>query len=454
MSQQKIPEKIGKYRVIRKLGDGAMGIVYEAMDEAIERRVAVKILHTHLLSKADGQQFLDRFKREAKSAARCIHNNIVLVLEYGEDQGVPFIAMEYVDGPTLQDLIQSGKKISLKKILSFVSQLLKAIHAAHSLGVIHRDIKAANIILCKQNKGIIKLADFGIARITENNSMTLTGAVIGTPKYMAPEQMFGLKVDQRADLFSIALVFTELLGILSPRTRVKKSKLPPLDLPQNNTINYSVLYPEALIPVLQKGLASKADDRFQSAREFAAAIQAAIPELRKAPVDSISQEKTLISGQDASDEPQIMSNMLDRLTDLLRHYIGPVAKNVLREHCRHLTSIDDLVSAAAREIPENSQRKDFLKKWQTQTLASASPFSSSAGFRSTVASRTSSVDLDENTIQQISKDYTEFVGPFAARLVEHYCMEASDKDQFLHKLADEIPDQNERDIFLRRWALA
>ncbi|MBT3724937.1 MAG: serine/threonine protein kinase, partial [Gammaproteobacteria bacterium] len=168
-----LPKTIGKYSINRLLGEGAMGLVYEGMDLAIDRKVAIKTLHPHLITKRDGKEFLERFQREAKSAARCTHPNIVTILEYGEDDGLPFIAMEFINGLSLYDILQKNKKISLKNTLTIVSQILKAIHAAHKLGVIHRDIKTANIIQCKETKSI-KLADFGIARFTENNSMTLT----------------------------------------------------------------------------------------------------------------------------------------------------------------------------------------------------------------------------------------------------------------------------------------
>ena len=448
-----LPDSIGKYGISRLLGEGAMGLVYEGVDRAIDRKVAIKTLHQHLITKKDGKDFLERFQREAKSAARCTHPNIVTILEYGEDGGLPFIAMEYIDGLSLHDILQLNKKISLKNTLSIVSQILKAINAAHKLGVIHRDIKTANIIHCKESK-TIKLADFGIARFSENNSMTLTGAIVGTPRYMAPEQMFGLKADERADLFSVAMVFIELLTAMPETSSIPTSSLPILEgLPQNNKINYSFLYPTALIPVLQKGLASKATDRFQNAKEFAAAIQQAIQNIRK---NNSQQSAESNVTSPSSDVDTINHQDLDSLTSILSSYIGPVAKNVLREQSTHHLTLSGLVSAVSQEIPESSQRKEFIKSWERERGKTSLSLGGSMNShnQSSHASRGSSINVDENTIQKISQDYINYIGPFAPRMVDYYCQNSTDKEQFIQNLASEIPDQKTRDEFTKKWGLA
>ncbi|NNE63332.1 MAG: serine/threonine protein kinase, partial [Gammaproteobacteria bacterium] len=180
-----LPEFIGKYQIRSSLGEGAMGVVYEGYDPDIERRVAIKILHPHLINEKHGEEFLARFKREAKSAARCVHPNVVTVLEYGQDNDMPYIVMEFVEGFSLDQVIKRGRAITLQSTLSVISGLLKALEAAHKLDIVHRDIKAANVMILKDSRDI-KLADFGIARIAESAELTMTGAVVGTPKYMAP----------------------------------------------------------------------------------------------------------------------------------------------------------------------------------------------------------------------------------------------------------------------------
>ena len=448
---ESLPQSIGKYSIKRLIGEGSMGLVYEGIDLAIDRKVAIKTLHPHLINKRDGKDFLERFQREAKSAARCTHQNIVTILEYGEDNGLPFIAMEFVNGLSLYDILKSNKKISLKNTLIIVSQILKAINAAHKLGVIHRDIKTANIIKCRETNSI-KLADFGIARFSENNSMTLTGAIVGTPKYMAPEQMFGLKADERADLFSIAMVFIELLTALPDKPALPSSSFPVMDgLPQNNKINYSCAYPNALIPVLQKGLASKATERYQTAREFAQAIQQAVQNLK----NDHSHHSSPTVGL-SSDSDSINHQELENLSALLAHYIGPVAKNVLKEQCTHNVTLSGLVTALSQEIPELNQRQDFLKKWDRKRGENGLSLSNSLNSlsRSNHSLRSSSISFDENTIQKISQDYIHYIGPFAPRMVDYYCQHSTDKDQFIHNLANEIPDQKTRDKFIKKWSLA
>ncbi len=450
---KELPATIGKYRIKSLLGEGAMGLVYEGLDTAIDRKVAIKTLHTHLINKRDGKEFLERFQREAKSAARCTHQNIVTIHEYGEDQGQPFIAMEYIDGLSLYDILQQNQKISLKNTLSIVSQILKAIHAAHKLGVIHRDIKTANIIQCKDSN-VIKLADFGIARFAENNSMTLTGAIVGTPRYMAPEQMFGLKVDERADLFSVAMVFIELLTALPDKHVYASSALPVLQgLPQNNKINYSCHYPTALIPVLQKALACKATDRYQSAREFALAIHQAIQKIRKS---TNSPAVNVEAAANSSESDAINHEDLDSLSQILSHYIGPVAKNVLRQQTTVHDSLSGLVTAVSMEIPENSQRVEFIKKWEINrgknSLSRAAGLNSLS--HSSYSSLSSTISFDENTIQKISQDYIQYIGPFAPRMVDYYSQNSTDKEQFIQNLASEIPDQKTRDEFTKKWSLA
>lgn len=455
---EEIPETIGKYKINRLLGEGAMGLVYEGMDTAIDRRVAIKTLHPHLLNNRDKEEFLQRFQREAKSAARCTHPNIVMVLEYGEDNDLPFIAMEFVDGMSLQELIQSGKKISLNNSLMIISQLLKAIHAAHQLGVIHRDIKTANVMVCNNNSSI-KLADFGIARFTDTASMTLTGAVVGTPRYMAPEQMFGLKVDHRADLFSITMVFVELLSMLPDQLSVSTSRLPVQEgLPQNNKINYSCPYPEPLIPILKKGLASKPAERFQSAKEYASALQQVLPALKQI---KTSRQSAAQASPDFHENDQILAQDLDSLTTMLAEYIGPVARNVLKEQSTHHASLGTLVNAVAEEIPQSDLRKKFIDSWAQQSGTRIeqklhSQTSNSLGSQNShnsISLRGSSIRLDENTIQKISKDFISYIGPLASRLVDYYCEKSADKSEFIHNLADEIPDQRSRDEFIKKWSM-
>ena len=316
-----LPSQVGKYEIRRSLGKGAMGIVYEGFDPDIERRVAIKVLHPQLLAEENGEEFLQRFKREAQSAARCTHPNVVTVLEFGQDRDMPFIVMEFVEGTSLDDYVRRHSSISLRRSLSIISQLLKALQAAHRLNIVHRDIKMANVMILKD--GGIKLADFGIARVAERPGLTMTGAIVGTPKYMAPEQMFGLKVDARADLFSVTMLMVDLLAYLPEDLPVARRPLPEiLNLPPNNHIDYSIEYPEALLPVLERGLAVKQEERFPSAREFVEAIRAALPALGPALTREASAPGKPTAGRPPSAQAALLPHR-DPATRKAQHMCTP-----------------------------------------------------------------------------------------------------------------------------------
>ena len=467
-----LPEKIGKYQIRSMLGEGAMGVVYEGFDPDIERRVAIKILHPHLVTEKSGGEFLERFKREAKSAARCIHPNIVMVLEYGQDQDMPYIVMEFVEGSSLHEIIKTGRGIALQKSLSVISQLLKALHAAHQLGIVHRDIKSANVMILRDG-GSVKLADFGIARVAESPELTMTGAIVGTPKYMAPEQMFGLKVDSRADLFSVAMVFLDLLALLPKSSSIPRSSLPEIaNLPPNNRVDFTILYPTALIPVLSKALAVGQADRYQNAREFVQGIENVLPKLKAATaggsavdeatavarkVDATPQTPAPQAPASTIDESSIQVSRaaatspdeLDSMTNLLVDYVGPIAKNIMVAYDQQNTPASELVTAISKEIPEAEEREEFLKRWETMsgTRIDTTRISKSGAKVKTTEVRS----FDDDMLKQMGEDYAGYIGPLATRLVRHHAASSSNLAQLVESLASEIPDSKDGDKFRNYW---
>jgi len=467
-----LPEKIGKYQIRSMLGEGAMGVVYEGFDPDIERRVAIKILHPHLVTEKSGGEFLERFKREAKSAARCIHPNIVMVLEYGQDQAMPYIVMEFVEGSSLHEIIKTGRGIALQKSLSVISQLLKALHAAHQLGIVHRDIKSANVMILRDG-GSVKLADFGIARVAESPELTMTGAIVGTPKYMAPEQMFGLKVDSRADLFSVAMVFLDLLALLPKSSSIPRSSLPEIaNLPPNNRVDFTILYPTALIPVLSKALAVGQADRYQNAREFVQGIKNVLPKLKAATaggsavdeatavarkVDATPQTPAPQAPASTIDESSIQVSRaaatspdeLDSMTNLLVDYVGPIAKNIMVAYDQQNTPASELVTAISKEIPEAEEREEFLKRWETMsgTRIDTTRISKSGAKVKTTEVRS----FDDDMLKQMGEDYAGYIGPLATRLVRHHAASSSNLAQLVESLASEIPDSKDGDKFRNYW---
>lgn len=266
------PATLGKYRITRILGEGAMGVVYEAIDPLIERRVALKTVRKDLLDKVAADEILARFKREAQAAGRLNHPGIVSVYEYAEDGDTAFIAMEFVEGEELDEIFQRGERPKIEYIQGIILQLLDALQYAHEQGIVHRDIKPANIILMANGK--IKVADFGIAHV-DSSSLTQSGAVLGTPAYMSPEQCLGQAVDARSDLFSVGALLYYLVTGEKPfagdnfytiMQRVLNTEPDPPTL-LNNTL------PKAIDGVIARALAKKAGARYQSAAEFAEAVR-------------------------------------------------------------------------------------------------------------------------------------------------------------------------------------
>ncbi|MFH1574228.1 MAG: PEGA domain-containing protein, partial [Acidobacteriota bacterium] len=203
-------EKIGKYRILEKIGKGGMGVVYKAMDPRIGRIVAVKTLFAH---RGDDAELRHRFLQEARSAGALSHKNIITIYEMDEDEGQAFIAMEYLEGEDMKSLIARRATLPFEHKLQILLEVCEGLAHAHSMGVIHRDIKPGNIFLTKT--GQIKLLDFGLARITTSDA-TLTGMPMGTPSYMSPEQIRGEKQDHRSDIFSFGVVAYELLAYSKP----------------------------------------------------------------------------------------------------------------------------------------------------------------------------------------------------------------------------------------------
>ena len=263
--------RIGKYEIRRELGRGAMGVVYEGYDPMIKRIVALKTIRADQLAGENAETVIARFRREAQAAGRLSHPNIVSIYDIGEDEGVWYIAMEFVQGRELKDYFEANERFVPADIVRIMTQILDALGYSHRLGVIHRDVKPANVIVLAD--GGVKVADFGIAHI-ESSNMTQAGSVLGTPSYMSPEQIMGLPVDGRSDLFSAGVVLYQLLTGERPFTGsstatmhkvLQEDPLPPS--------RFNVQVPGAMDAVVRKALAKRPDERYQTADEFAAALR-------------------------------------------------------------------------------------------------------------------------------------------------------------------------------------
>src|SRR6266496_2892564 len=268
-------DHIGKYEIRREIGRGAMGVVYEAYDPLIKRMVALKTIRPDQLAGEDSAAMIARFRREAQAAGRLNHPNIVSIYDFGEEAGTSYIAMEFVQGRELKACFEANERFRIADIVRIMTQILGALDYSHRQGVIHRDIKPANIFLLPD--GNVKVGDFGIAHIDTSN-LTQVGTVLGTPSYMSPEQILGLPVDGRSDLFSAGVILYQFLTGERPfagsstttmQKVLKEEPLPP------STLNVQVL--PVMDAVVRQALAKQADARYQTAQEFADAIRAAAP---------------------------------------------------------------------------------------------------------------------------------------------------------------------------------
>lgn len=273
------PQTLGRYKIEGVLGKGAMGVVYKALDPKLHRTVAIKTILISQLDEETAKDFSMRFVREAHAVARLNHPNIVQVYDFGEEAGVAYLVMEFISGKELKSVLASNADFDRKETVRIMCELLDALDFAHQAGVVHRDIKPANVMLDSQGRA--KLADFGVARLTDADrtsaERTQAGTMVGTPAYMSPEQIQGLKIDGRTDIFSAGVILYQFLTGQKPFTgdgawTVAKRIIqdnPPMPSSLNVTVS-----PE-FDRVVAKALAKIPDERFSTAREFAAALKRA-----------------------------------------------------------------------------------------------------------------------------------------------------------------------------------
>src|SRR5215472_13486572 len=264
------PQKLGRYEIVREVGHGAMGVVYEAVDPNIGRKVALKTIRAGTLG-TNAEEVAERFKNEARAAGGLNHPNIVTIYDADEQNGILYLAMEFLQGATLDVLLQAQQTLMPDQAVDIVRQVCAGLEYAHSKGVVHRDIKPGNIMVSAT--GAVKITDFGIARTA--SAMTMTGQILGTPNYMSPEQVVGKTVDGRSDLFSVGVILYEM--VTGER---------PFDGQSITTIMYKIVHETPVAPnkldqtihpglshIIEKCLAKSPDERYQKAAEVSSALQ-------------------------------------------------------------------------------------------------------------------------------------------------------------------------------------
>lgn len=356
-------QKLGRYEIKLKLGHGTMGTVYKAVDPVIERTVAIKVINLDL-QKDEVEDFEERFYREAKSAGRLNHPNIVTIYDAGETESVAYIAMEYLEGQSLREVLKSGTTMSYDRISEIGAQIADGLAYAQQHGIVHRDIKPANIMITKT--GHVKITDFGIAHLP-SGAKTQTGTILGSPKYMSPEQIVGKTVDGRSDIFSLGIVLYEML---TGKT--------PFDGDSISTIMYRILnetpadiikinkqIPLAFDFIISKALAKLPENRYQNANDLAqdlrhyatlSPVPSDLAEVKRPP------QKTLDRRATRRVEPA--AKTLEIVPDSRKERLFPPASqssSALKQTDRAYPIIE-LPGAKSRESQLNLTRKDSGNK--------------------------------------------------------------------------------------------
>jgi len=273
---------LGKYQILGVIGRGSMGIVYKGMDPRIKKLVAIKTMNQKNITNSMMEK---RFYREGNILGQLHHKNIVDVYNVGEDKGISYIAMEYLEGQTLDEYIREQSRLSLKSILNIIKQTCEGVHLAHTKEIIHRDIKPANIFLLEDEH--VKVLDFGVAHF-KNSKLTSSGMVIGTINYIAPEQITGLNINHRADIFSIGVILYELITGKNPFVGKNLSQT------MINIINQDpepiTEIPTPLQDLLHEMLIKDRDKRISSCEEIAERLETIIK--TEALLDTIAEETT------------------------------------------------------------------------------------------------------------------------------------------------------------------
>ena len=262
------PAQLGRYVIQSELGRGAMGVVYKALDSVLERPVAVKTVNI-TLEREYADKYEKRFYQEARAVGRLNHPNIVTIHDVGKAGDVVFMAMEYIEGVELRTLIGEGRPLRVAQALSIAAQIAEGLAYAHQRGVVHRDIKPANIMVLAN--GPVKITDFGIARMRGARDLTQTGMLLGSPKYMSPEQVIGKRADHRCDLFSLGVILYEMICGAAPfngeNVTALMYQIVNFVPPAPSSVNQAV--PEMLDYIVAKMIAKPVEERYADAAEVA-----------------------------------------------------------------------------------------------------------------------------------------------------------------------------------------
>jgi serine/threonine-protein kinase len=484
-----IPRRIGKYRLDGLLGKGAMGVVYRALDPLIERTVALKTVRRDLGDEEQAREMIERFRKEAQAAGRLMHPNIVAVHEYGESDEVAYIAMEFVDGTPLSALI-GERPCPLPQALEWFSDLLAALDYSHQHGVVHRDIKPANLLVTRD--GRIKISDFGIARI-ESSTLTQTGAMLGTPSYMSPEQFRGEAIDGRSDLFSAGVVLYQLLTGQRPFSGSAATVMQQvLNHTPTQPSRLNAALPPGFDTVIMRALAKDPRQRHDTARAFQQALNAVPRDAAAPPAQEQDSDATILAAPASlqtlssqpgwadrsarhstgtgatatANQPAWQQAILPSLETLLTRQIGPMAKLLLRKIAATSPDFDSLGRQLLEHIPSPSAKALFQQQMaalgaehlaaagagmdsQASTAATPPPATPPTPASTAVPAAPPPPPTPEFAAA-VTPMLAAAIGPIAAIVVKRALRLAPNRDDFITELATHIDAAAARQRFLEQ----
>ena len=470
-----IPARIGRYVVENLVGVGGMGQIYKAHDPDIRRTVALKLISTRLMSSADSTDYIRRFRREAETAARCAHPNIITIYDFALHEGQPFLAMEFVHGMSLRDALEEKTAMAVPDAIQVMLQVLDALDSAHEQGVIHQDIKPANIMLTPQMKA--KVGDFGIARFAHMD-VTSASSSMGTPNYMSPEQCRGGAVGPRSDLFSAGATLFEMVAGAPPFAganaaevtyRIVNESLPPLPAAIRSVA-------PRLQQVLERAMGKRPETRFESGHEMAEALRRILgshdgPETEEITRLAIAEKTAAMRTTPAAQPPDAppggpsaaapasasagpptgssiawpidaeMAQLLEQT--LARYVVGPIARIMVRTAAGRTGSLEALCADLAASLRDSGERARFRND-VAPLLPARPPATDDAPSHGHEGHA-----LPEPELERAQRIMTQYVGPIARVLVRQAARKAPSIDELWQALATHIEQPAERAAFLQ-----